>query len=1482
MAAANYFDSVQRLYIAFYQRPADSGGLLYWSQRLDAAKGSLEGVVDAFATSAEANALHGAVDKDTVGAVVDKIYQALFNRTPDEAGKKYYVDGFLAGKFTAGTIVLNVLDGASNDDLVAINNKVTVANRFTETVDGRAMTDGDFGVGTVFAATYAGDTDVQAAREILAGVTSNPATMLTAGDVAAQVQSKIADQGDAVAGQTSGKTFTLTKGVDDFNATNSKATTGNDTYIAAIDGNAESNTLNTGDVVDGGEGADTLHLTRGSNTAPAVTLKNIEIIQIRDNDNAGFNLANADSAVTTVVNAGSGANTTFANAAGNVAVSVKDITTNGQSTTVTFNAGVLAGAADTAAVTLNNVSAGTGQSHTLALTGQGAAANGFENVSIKTEVAASSIRTLTVNDGTANPSTLSKFTVSGDKNLTLGTQTGVGTAVDFVAAGGTVDAAGFTGNLSINLDNGDNVTVTGGKGNDTFLFGASLTSTDKVDGGDGTDTLGANLFSDLQAAFAAGQVSNVEAIRVQSAIATAGTLDVSKAGNVNAVTFAAVNAAVTLDKLAEASTVTLLGGNNTGNLTANIKDASLAGTANTLNVNLGVATDAAVVTAGTITAAGVETINVATAGTIASGAGTNTLTIAANADLAKLVVSGNEDVTVTFQGGTAALRTFDANAATGAQNTSNITFSASGAALTGGNKADVLTGGAGNDTIVGGAGNDQITGAAGSDVLTGGDGSDTFVMSSNVNAANLTNPIVDTIKDFALGSGGDQLNVAALADRPVVDGATSFVKVTALNGALPSAATPTDGRAELIVLDSSVADLQAANASALNAKLFNLSSAGYGNVLVAYADSATGDARLATATITGGDITNVTDFAVLEGVTTATLASSFHTNNLAGFGTAGQNFNIVANTLSTGTAGNDTFTAANAAAFSGATVTGGGGTDTIAISAALGGALTLGNGTTGGTLTAGTTIGAIDLQGGAAAGLTLAANAALTNVAVTNSSTTASSVVNLGNNAGARFVGTGNGQVDALTFANAGQTAALGNGDSVAGGAAGNVVTSTAAASETITVNDLASLAATFTDGGGAGDILALAAVGGGTVTTGAISGFETLQLGRNTGGQTVTLGATTGLTTLSVDTTTANMTVNLSAAQLDALTTITSAAAGNAFSLVTTDTGAVTVNLADTTFTAANLDAVNFANSGANRVQLTLGQNQAAAALTYTAGTATNDTITVTGDLGQGGSATLATAAFDNVNFTIAQTNVVTLTNTVAQTVTANSGGAFVLGNTTGGSFTGSGTATYTVTGGTGADTISITSTGLTTVAGGNGIDTINLNATNGVGDRVVFADATDNAANPGIILAANRDTVTGFNVTHDRIVLDINATTVATGAGAPVVQAAAVGGAVTIANTNDVVIISGDFGGATDVLTGGLDGTNLLANLGGGLSITADTNQAYLVAYDNGKAFLYHVLEGADGGDANVAAADIKLIGTFDGVALNALTAANFILAA
>lgn len=676
MAAANYFDSVQKLYIAFYQRPADSGGLLYWSQRLDAAKGSLEGVVDAFATSAEANTLYGAVDKDTVGAVVDKIYQALFNRTPDEAGKKYYVDGFLAGKFTAGKIALDVLNGATNNDLVAINNKVTVANRFTETVDGRAMTDDDFGVGSVFAATYAGDTDAQAAREILVGVTSNPVTMLTAGDVAAQVQSKIADQGDAVAGQTSGKTFTLTTSTDTFTGAS-----GNDTFnsapVVVIDpttgGQSYVDTLQVVDKLDGGAGTDTLNVTfAGAKTNAAPTLTNIENVNATFNDaGAKLDLAGATgvqkvtvtgSAQAAVVNSvGAIATLAVANQSKNVSFDGSTATTLGLSfdtvgkvdatTPAEVAVDIGAGAASKATtlnITTNNSNvevkdtasitdvattasiAATGVSEVkltdgLALTSLTVTGAGSVDVS---EVGLVKVATLTAGDGgvtfTTGDSTATTFsatTGAGKDSLTVD-----GAVVKTISTGAgddkvTTATAALVATASIDL----------GAGNDTLtLHAAPAAAGATLTGGEGTDTL-ATIYAAYNtiAGYGATDLAKITGFETLSittaALANTNNVDLSKLAGLTSAQILGVAAAgaATISGVGANSSVVIKGDidTNFGSLTVTLKDAT--GSSDVLNLTLNDLytenNDATATVEATnafvVAASGVETLNVTSTGT---------------------------------------------------------------------------------------------------------------------------------------------------------------------------------------------------------------------------------------------------------------------------------------------------------------------------------------------------------------------------------------------------------------------------------------------------------------------------------------------------------------------------------------------------------------------------------------------------------------------------------------------------------------------------------------------------------------------------------------------------------------------------------------------------------------------------------------------------------------------------------------------------
>jgi hypothetical protein len=177
-APADYFDTVQKAYIGYYQRSADPAGLIYWAGKLDSTGGNLTEIIEAFANSPESVALHGTIDTSTIGKVVDSIYRAMFNRPAEPAGKAFYVNGFNSGQFTAATIMLNVLNGAQNQDLQSVNNKLAAAKVFTTVID----PDLD---GGNFRYRYSGNGDATKARDLLSGVTSDSGTIPTQQEIQA-------------------------------------------------------------------------------------------------------------------------------------------------------------------------------------------------------------------------------------------------------------------------------------------------------------------------------------------------------------------------------------------------------------------------------------------------------------------------------------------------------------------------------------------------------------------------------------------------------------------------------------------------------------------------------------------------------------------------------------------------------------------------------------------------------------------------------------------------------------------------------------------------------------------------------------------------------------------------------------------------------------------------------------------------------------------------------------------------------------------------------------------------------------------------------------------------------------------------------------------------------------------------------------------------------------------------------------------------
>jgi len=106
------------MYIAYYQRPADPDGLQYWVDQIET-HGSWQAVAAAFGSpdNAEYQALYG--DK-TRAELIAELYQSVFSR----AAVQEEIAFWEASEHSDQNLAFAIINGAQNDDLALINNKV--------------------------------------------------------------------------------------------------------------------------------------------------------------------------------------------------------------------------------------------------------------------------------------------------------------------------------------------------------------------------------------------------------------------------------------------------------------------------------------------------------------------------------------------------------------------------------------------------------------------------------------------------------------------------------------------------------------------------------------------------------------------------------------------------------------------------------------------------------------------------------------------------------------------------------------------------------------------------------------------------------------------------------------------------------------------------------------------------------------------------------------------------------------------------------------------------------------------------------------------------------------------------------------------------------------------------------------------------------------------------------------------------------------
>lgn len=731
MAAAQYYDVVQKMYVGYFGRPADPAGLQYWAEKLSANGGDLTAITTGFGNSAEAKALWGSLDTQVA---IDTLYQQLFNRSAEPAGLIYWTNKIASGAETLATIARALVEGAQNDDVTTLAKKVAVAARYTDAADDT----------TANILAYKGDAAAAAARAQLKNVTKD--TDAATFDVAAIVTAVAAGSTSGITGTT----YTLTTAADNVVGTaNNDTINGSLVYAAGGTTVDATSTFSLADIIDGGAGTDTLSLVvSGGNaglTLPASTVSNIETLSLRNISGNTLTTDTSNFSGLTMVNSNlSTAANTLTNLASGVGVTV---TGNGSlangATTGTYVAGAtaasltVAGGVTAGAISLNGAGNTT---MTINSTGAsniiGALGNTSTALTTVTINAATAFLTTGLSIGSNAAITTEALVISGAATNIAATSTAdergavsLGTIdSDF----GSVDASGLTaGGVEAILSATTTATFTGGAGNDIITTGAA-SQTGTVSGGAGTgDILIVADATHLDSTAEGAKYTNFEILSVSNNQ----DMDNVTGSTITAIEMTDGGNSVTNMTATQAAAITVVADSATNTLA--LKTAT--GTSDVLGVTLRNDTLSASADFTGLTITGFETMNVVSSS--GSTADKNSLAFTSAGDLTALNISGDKAISVNTANITkaatitAATNTYSATTATDYGLTITGAL-ATGSVVTGTATHDNMTlstttgttynGGAGNDlfnTVVAslvatGANDNKINGGEGTDTVT--------------------------------------------------------------------------------------------------------------------------------------------------------------------------------------------------------------------------------------------------------------------------------------------------------------------------------------------------------------------------------------------------------------------------------------------------------------------------------------------------------------------------------------------------------------------------------------------------------------------------------------------------------------------------------------------------------------------------------------------------------------------------------------------
>lgn len=303
-------EDIQKLYIAYFGRPADPAGLTFYLAKVNRALGGdFAPILPEFFDSAEYKSLYNFDISAASGrqAAVTAVYQNLLNRVPDSQGLSFY-SGLLEKDQAGGLsrLVLDVLNGVRGTDVDTINAKVLAASTFTQNlgtdVNGNGSTADE-------ATAYQGDAAVLLAREFLSKIDGNTLFSIQQG------QDPITDAANEAIKSLLASRTTFTVEVDDIKT--------NDTFLSSsltfVNGAVlKDSTLNSGDSVDMsgfnsavGDLSDTVQIFVSGNRLTAnptfdLKIKGVENLAVTNTEsdnlrNVQFNINDLDGALAKII-----------------------------------------------------------------------------------------------------------------------------------------------------------------------------------------------------------------------------------------------------------------------------------------------------------------------------------------------------------------------------------------------------------------------------------------------------------------------------------------------------------------------------------------------------------------------------------------------------------------------------------------------------------------------------------------------------------------------------------------------------------------------------------------------------------------------------------------------------------------------------------------------------------------------------------------------------------------------------------------------------------------------------------------------------------------------------------------------------------------------------------------------------------------------------------------------------------------------------